>query len=450
MSTTVIQSNIGNTPIFHPTKDLLETLSPYVRITDTDTDTGLTNYCYINEPVRDEQFEKNKDIIKKCRGLVLDTNGDVVLSACTYTPEYSSADTDMISEFVNIGGGVSSEEGENNIPAITRGFSDCSFYESHEGALIRLFNYNGKWFMSTHRKLNAFKSRWSGTQSYGTSFKNALKYQIDTNSVLRDSMNASESGFLQSFQDTLDPSKKYMFLVKNVSENRLVCKPTDTPTMYHVSTILEDGTLDLDDNINIQKPKKFEFNSIDDLYIYVNNCDASVTPGVIVFGPENKQFKVSSPNYIYFSDVRGNQPSVKFRYLEIRCESDKNKSLRDMYPDYVDKFDEYESIIETIASNIHTAYMDRFINRKHVKVPPAEYQVIKIAHGWYIEDRSTRRVTKRVICDILNTQKPSSINQMIKHILYPRPDLKKPDVSGIDNIMDSIKLEDVEMDERAD
>lgn len=447
MSTTVY-SNIGNTP----TKQIAETLSPFVKITDRDEDTGLTNYCYSNDPVIDETFEQNKDEIKKYRGVIFDNDGTVVLNAYAYTSEYSSDNVELVDEFVNLGGGITNEDAESNIPAIERGFSKCTFYQSHEGALIRMFNYDNKWFMTTHRKLNAFKSRWTGSQSYGTSFKNALKYQIDNNDTLKNSLDQVTSGFLDAFQNTLDPTKKYMFLVKNITENRLVCMSDDLPIMYHVGTFLPDGTLDLDDNINIEKPKQFDFKGIDDLYKYVNDCDPSVSPGVIVFGPENKQFKVSSPGYIYYSEIRGNQPSVKFRYLEIRNDRESNNALRSMYPEWVSKFDEYETIIETIVSNIHRVYMDRFINKKHVTAPPTEFRVIKAAHGWYLEDRIKRRVTKDVIYEIVNTQKPSSINQMIKNVLHPRPVeniVKKSAESELVDVIDSMKIDGVgvQMDE---
>ena len=119
-------------------------------------------------------------------------------------------------------------------------------------------------------------------------------------------------------------------------------------------------------------------------------------------------------------NIRGNQPSIKFRYLEIRMNQDMNHSLRTLFPNQVSEFDKYENVIyQNIVPFIHDAYMRRFIKKDHVTVPPPEYKVIKDAHTWYSEDRDSRKVTKYVISDFLNMQKPSSINRMIKRVLYP-------------------------------
>ena len=260
---------------------------------------------------------------------------------------------------------------------------------------------------------------------------------------MKSKLSDTTSGFLTAFLDTLDPNNSYMFLVRNTDQNRLVCLPPVNQEIYHVGTFKNGTDIDMEDDIGIQKPKKYNFTHIDDVYNHVNSRDPSMTPGVIVFTPDNKQFKISSPDYLNLLKVRGNQPSINFRYLEIRMNKDMNDTLRYLYPDSVNNFDKYENIIyKEIVPFIHNSYMSRFIKKEHATVPPAEYTVIKEAHSWYSEDRDNRRVTKSIIAEILNNQKPSTINRMIKRVLYPDKNHHESETSYIDNKFKKMKVED--------
>ena len=61
-------------------------------------------------------------------------------------------------------------------------------YDAYEGCLLRLFNFNNKWFLSTHKKINAFRSKWSSKDSFGLMFQNALQYEynVDDSFLLKD------------------------------------------------------------------------------------------------------------------------------------------------------------------------------------------------------------------------------------------------------------------------
>ena len=53
------------------------------------------------------------------------------------------------------------------------------FFDSHEGALLRVFYWQNKWYISTHRKLDAFRSKWASKLSFGEMFKSAIEYQYE-------------------------------------------------------------------------------------------------------------------------------------------------------------------------------------------------------------------------------------------------------------------------------
>ena len=81
---------------------------------------------------------------------------------------------------------------------LTNGLSDfenTKFYNSYEGCLIRVFNHDDKWYISTHKKLDANHSRWASRKSYGELFHES----VDWDEVLK----------------KLDPSRGYLFLLEN-------------------------------------------------------------------------------------------------------------------------------------------------------------------------------------------------------------------------------------------
>ena len=126
-----------------------------VRIVDADEDSGLELFCYNRCANEDTEF------IKGCRGLVF--HGEkLVMKAFSYADEYNHVETSVLSE-------------------LFREFCKWSFYTAYEGALLRLFYFSGKWFLSTHRKLNAFRSKWSSRESFGALFKKALEDEVIIN-----------------------------------------------------------------------------------------------------------------------------------------------------------------------------------------------------------------------------------------------------------------------------
>ena len=54
---------------------------------------------------------------------------------------------------------------------------------------------------------------------------------------------------------------------------------------------------------------------------------------------------ILSPAYQEFFHVRGNEPSIKFRYLQVRMNKSQCDMLSYLYPKYTESFGEYENIL---------------------------------------------------------------------------------------------------------
>lgn len=368
------------------TRESVDELGNRVTMTDKDEATGLELFCYVKCSADDDDF------VHQCRGVVFHDK-KIVMKAFPYTVEFAHSEKKQIEEKIDI--------------------KNCIFYDSYEGALIRMFNFGGRWFISTHRKLNAFRSKWASKESFGTTFKRAIESEVEANETLRESLPDNGEGIIERFQTILDPSKQYMFLVLNNDENRIVCSSPNRPSFYHVGTFV-DSQLDMNENINIPYPKKHKFDNMNQLIEYVDKININNLQGVIIFAPNNKQYKVVNKEYLDLFNVRGNEPSIKYRYLQVRMNEQIVNSLYKLYPTMTHIFEDYENTLYAIAQNIYNSYVDRFIKKKWVTVAAEEFNVIRTCHSFHEQDRKQNRISIRKVIDILNEQTPTSLNKMIR------------------------------------
>lgn len=388
-TSTTLNTNTPQSQESEFTRAAIEALGNRVRLTDSDEPTGLELFCYVKCGPEDD------GLIRECRGVVFHEQ-DIVMRAFPYTVEYAHTDDKQI---------------ETNIQSV---FSKCTFYDAHEGALIRMFNFSGKWFTSTHRKLNAFRSKWASKDSFGTAFKRALEVELENNSALRKAIPEGDEGLLERFQSTLDPTKQYMFLVRHNADNRIVCAAPEQPKLFHVGTFVE-GDLVMTEDINVPYPTKHTFVSMDGLVDHVKKTDIRDIQGVIVFAPDNKQYKILHQDYQDLFRARGNEPSIKFRYLQVRMTTRMVDMLYHLYPNMVKKFDEYEDTLYDIAKSVYRSYVQRFIKKKWVTAPQEEFAVMRECHKWHEQDRKVNRMSIDKVIDIMNQQTPTNLNKMIRH-----------------------------------
>jgi hypothetical protein len=366
---------------------------------DSDEESKLELYCY------DSCSNKDNQTLKQSRGLVFHGE-DLVMQAFPYTDEYTTDSKELKEVFT-----------ESN-------FLNWSFFNSYEGTLLRLFNFKGKWYLSTHHKLNAFRSKWSSKDSFGTLFVNALKDRYLSSDTFRNFLgqNVTSDEVYNTFLSKLNTEFQYMFLVRNNNENRIVSVPPENtePQVYHVGTYtVRDGednvTLDTDLSVGLTFSPSYTFKDLGDVLELVNKMDYKQFQGIIAYNDlDGRQVKILNPTYKDLSLVRGNEPSLKFRYLQLRLDADMKNKLYKLYPGMSSVFDDYENTLKSIAKTIHMAYLDRFINKKHTVVSQGQFAVIRICHEWHKTDRLRNKVNLSKIIEVLNTQTPTNLNHLIK------------------------------------
>ena len=379
-----------------------------VRLVDSDPDNKLDLYCY----VRCQDNSDNK--VKSCRGIVT-VEDKVICQTYGYTHEYTSDNIDYLK-------------------------TTCPYKESlivqdaQEGSLLRVFFVNNRWYVSTHRKLDAFRSKWASRQSFGAQFVDSLvscyenipdfKEKIDsvTSSDIKvftlRSSEYDQNPILHKFLNTLDKSKCYCFLVRNTSENRIVCQSPPKPTLYHSGTFsMNDGSyFTLESDLKLPVAQTHSFNNWKELCEYADNINHDELQGLIVFDGKD-HMKILNKTYKRYFEVRGNEPSVRYRYLQVRKDKELTDALYELYPKYTDQFENYENLLYGFAKDIYDAYVKRFIKKNYVTLPREEYQIMRACHSWHLEDRVKNRMNLRKVIEKLNEQPPTNLNKMIRRKL---------------------------------
>ena len=401
----------SESPSENMTRETIQAQSGKIRLSDTDLETGLDLFCY-------HKCDNNEtDLVKNCRGVIY--NGDkIVMRGFPYTDEYTC---DNMSELRS---------------ALKKGIGEYRYFEAHEGALLRVFYWKEKWYITTHRKLDAFRSKWASKDSFGMLFRDALEYKRKQRNEefmkqcygdewdKKDNVVDEKSDILNDFLTSLDTTKQYMFLILNNYDNRIVCVSPEEPTVYHVGTFsttvvddvqVPDTKCDLTTRVGLDWPRSYTFNSWEEINDVVMSQNSENSQGVIIYDPDSStQFKLYNNEYYELFKVRGNEPSVKFRYLQVRNDKRLVDQLYYLYPKYADAFDNYENTLYECAKQINKNYIDRFIKKKYVTVPKEEFNIMKGCHDWHLMDREKNRISLRKVIDTMNEQSPSNLNRIIR------------------------------------
>lgn len=354
----------------------------------TDSDEYLDMYSY------DQCFNDSPEDIKNNRGVVIEkSSGQVIVSSFGYTDIYTPKEFEEIQK-------------------ILVDLSEWEFSYSIEATLLRIFNHNDKWYLSTHKKLDANKSRWSCKKTFGELFKIALSKKFDKN----------YHDVMDWFYSLLDPNKVYFFLLKSNYENRIVCQYN-----YKQESIIYLGFFDkgvfiklnkeilIDEFNSFERPKEVQINSIIDLINKIETLNHFDYQGIIAINKNNpKQIKILNSEYNKYFQIRGNNPNLRFRYLELRNDDEKLKLLYYLYPKSADIFDQYEDILLKISRMIYHFYVSRYIKNQFITLPREEFLLMKKCHEWYLSDRKNNRIFSKKVLELMAEEPPINLYKMIR------------------------------------
>lgn len=366
---------------------------PLVKCIDKDDNLSLYNYTTCSD--------EDPEYVKSCRGLVFNTDNELVVSSYTYTPEYLEEDIieikDRIGEF----------------------WKEMSCFDSYEGTIIRIFYYN-KWYISTHKSLNAFKRRWALKDSFGQLFEDSLIYEYETNDSFQNFLGSKESDeetILERFFSKLNQEYQYYFLLKSRKENRIATTEPTENFILHVETRAKvDNSFEkVSHNLRLKTPDRHVFDTCEDLCDFVHRVNPRELQGVIIFTPRG-QIKVYNKMYHYLASIRGNEKSIRFRYIQLRTNIELREQLFMLYPEMIDEFNLYENIIYEYVKNTKSKYVETYIKKEKVPLTKEELFLLRQCHAQY---KQGKKVQISMIMDIINEKfTPPTLNKIIKHLIF--------------------------------
>jgi hypothetical protein len=353
-----------------------------------DSNENLKLKCYkncSNESIDDDKLN---------RGIIINHENEMIVPSFGYTDIYTLNDQEKLKNLFN-------------------DFNQWKFYYSIEGSLLRCFFYKDKWYLSTHRKLNAYESRWSCPFTFGELFENELKKYINDYNNIYD-----------NFFQYLDKNVIYYFLLKSNIDNRIVCNNmTDSNNIIYIgsSIIKQDMNSYFYDSNHVilslfnQQMNCSNITNYQDLIQMVQSINYDQFQGILAWNINtNRQIKIYNDQYYTLFQLRNNNPNLRFRYLELRLDETKMKNLYQLYPKYNKIFDELEDNIRQVARILHQFYINRYIKNQYITLPREEYNVVKKAHQWHLLNKKDNIVFSQNVLDIINKETPLSLYKMIK------------------------------------
>lgn len=366
-----------------PSKELLELTNtaveyqPFVRVLNRNGNLVLLHYLTLYED--NDSGNIDEDLLKKIghlRGIIVDTEtNEIVCRSYPHTPEIV-IDGESVLDNIQMNEAFS----DFNL------FEDSEFYNSTEGTVLRYFwNVNG-WCLATHRNINANNSYWSG-RTFGELF-NELK-NFDDSHLNKDYCYS----FLLSHESNRlvyeipEPQLMLITIYDRLAECFL--KPSEFGSDY--THLAESG---------VKSPQLYSVKDAQDLFKYLNE-EAFNRAGLIMISDHTNPapIKFVSQRYAYLRSVRGNDPSLRSRYIQLRG-TPKGEVFTELYHQYQDLFNSVEDEIDALVEHLHNLYVRRYIMKDFSNLPKEEFVTLQRCHSHYRDTRE--KMTKERVAQVLS------------------------------------------------
>lgn len=386
----------------------------------TDRLDGLLNYHY--------KTCENKDVLtnheSSFRGFIQTEEGKDIVLPFSFCPEIN---VDNENELRTIAYPLLSKQEKYEV------------FNSIESTLVRVFLYKSVWHVSTSKKLDAFESRWAGSKSFGELFAMSIRHLIG---ITEDEL-SDKDRIQQWCSESLFDDVVYHFLIQTYKETRIVCMPFEYPALYLVGiNKTDENGIELIECINepsryirkyseeltknhsemIREDNKFDLISedafVEDVKRKIKETNIFIHQGLIAI---NKHITVKflHPSYAEGVKLRGNQPSVIYRYIELQQAGETHEKMDkfvSLYPEYFEEFCSFTNILKDISDNIFRKYRNRFV-RKTVSIAPSEqYYIIRELHEQYLANK-TNIVTPERVEEYIQSLPPQRIMTLYKAFL---------------------------------
>jgi hypothetical protein len=255
---------------------------------------------------------------------------------------------------------------------------DMSVEYCEDGTMIRLYNYNGEWFTSTTKCIDASISFWSSSKSF-----NELFWDIfDKNDLLN-----------------LDKNSTYFFILLH-KENRIVVKHKKNSLVYiskiNNNNYIEEDTNIFRNNLNIIRKEYIDNDKFISIIKSNEPFDLSNKRGLIirtrnVEGVANV-YKIDFESYKIIKNIRGNVAEIRIRYIELLNKPESLELLEKIYKEYQFTFAFIKASILKLVKTIHRLYINSHVKHEiKVEEDHIYYRTLRQLHAQYKNTNSPIR-----------------------------------------------------------
>jgi len=297
--------------------------------------------------------------------------------------------------------------------------SQCVAEEYVEGTMINMFYDNDKneWELAT-------RSSVGGKVNYFN--RNNMTFR----QMFLETCNSSNLEF-----DMLDKNLSYSFVMQHPN-NRIVIPFTDMKLylvacykIYNETVAGHDAwTIDVIDINGIKEglnkakiyyPKQYTFELFDELVNIVNTYENYTNVGIVIHNPFNgTRTKIRNEKYEYVRKLRGNQPKLQYRYLELRVNKQTDEYLK-YFPEDNNNFRSYETEIINYTTLLYNYYVNCFIHKQQLlQYYPYEYKLnMYELHGKYINTLkpNNQSISMKYVIDYINMLPPAKLMYAINY-----------------------------------
>ena len=365
-------------------------------------------------------YLKEESSVYHVRGIVVDTERlEIVGQSFPFTEELSPGD---------LGGYQDSPKYDKPILGDVR---DYYITHAYEGTIIRYFQgrVTKKWYLSTHKKIDGRRSRWSGPM-FGDVF----------NSFWKDP---------DALGGGLDGSACYVFLISH-PENRLVCKISVSKIMllgYFTGNCLysiinpDENILDpmeylkeqIQEGSTIEKRESFHVDTLDELKEKAEQLSWEDCTGLLLtywdnVKPRLRCYKVVPDEYTKRRDLRVSEPNFRLRYIQLHV-SGGDEDFRELFPEKEEFFNQVDKDMNVdLPRYLKQLYYERYSMKQFTKLPSEEHYVLEKTRKGYVPGRSILSNLRLT----LNECNPRQLNALIKYMYASRKTDSKCGVSSAD------------------
>ncbi len=384
-----------------------------IRVSNTESETNLRVFDRVEEDnLILLHYLKAEHSVYHVRGIVIDTETlEIVGQSFPFTEELSPDDLPGMC--------LHNPECDGASVQIHGDVSDYYITHAYEGTILRFFQgrVTKKWYLSTHKKINGRRSRWSGPM-FGDIF-DSFWQDPDT------------------LGDGLDGRACYVFLISH-PENRLVCKistskimllgystgeclyslinPNETipdPMEYLKEQFIKGST--------IEKRESFHVETLDELKKQTEELLWEDCTGLLLTYWDNAKprlrcYKIVPNEYTKRRDLRGSEPNFRLRYLQLHNDG-QNEDFRELFPEKGEFFDQIEKDVTTdLPRYLKQLYYERYSKKQFTRLSTEEHYVLEKTRKCYVPGRSILSNLRLT----LNECNPRQLNALIKYMYISR------------------------------